>query len=82
MSDQHAVEIERLLRQPYHRVISGNPEDGYLGEVPELPGCYTTGDTPVEALANLEEAMAAWLESCLISGDPIPGPARSLSPVA
>ncbi|MCA9830217.1 MAG: type II toxin-antitoxin system HicB family antitoxin [Dehalococcoidia bacterium] len=42
----------------------------------------TAGDTPAEALANREEAMAAWIESCLISGDPIPGPAKSPAPVA
>ncbi len=52
-----------------------------MGEVPELPGCYTSADTPAEALANLEEAMAAWIESCLISGASIPEPARSLTPV-
>ena len=79
---QREAEVQRRLRLPYHRVIYGDPDDGYLGEVPELPGCITAGDTPEEALANLEEAMAAWIESCLISGDPIPGPARSLAPVA
>jgi len=79
---QREAEVQRRLRLLYHRVIYGDPDDGYLGEVPELPGCITAGDTPEEALANLEEAMAAWIESCLISGDPIPGPARSLAPVA
>jgi len=51
-----------------------------MGEVPELTGCYTSGDTPVETLQNLEEAMAAWIEACLLSGDPIPGPARTVTP--
>jgi antitoxin HicB len=83
MTDQEReAEVRRRIRMPYHRVIFGEPIDGYMGQVPELPGCYTCGDTPAEALANLEEAMAAWLESCLISGDPIPGPARALAPVA
>jgi len=63
-------------------VVYGDPDDGYLGEVPELPGCFTAGDTPGEAFSNIEEAMAAWIESCLISGDPVPDPARSLQPVA
>jgi antitoxin HicB len=82
MTDQQReAEIQRRLRLPYHRVILGDPVDGYMGEVPELPGCYTGGDTPAEALSNLEEAMAAWIESCLISGDPIPEPAKSLTPV-
>ena len=75
-------EIERLVRLPYHRVIHGDPGDGYVGEVAELAGCMTVGDTPEEALANLNEAMAAWIESCLISGDAIPPPASALVPVA
>ena len=83
MTDQEReAEVQRRLKMPYHRVIHGDPVDGYMGQVPELPGCYTSGDTPAETLANLEEAMAAWVESCLISGDPIPGPARALQPVA
>jgi predicted RNase H-like HicB family nuclease len=79
---EREAEIQRRLRLPYHRVIYGDPDDGYMGTVAELPGCYTSGDTPAEALANLDEAMAAWLESCLKSGDPIPDPAKALAPVA
>ena len=52
-------EVQRRLRMPYHRVIAGEPVEGYLGEVPELPGCYTAGETAAEALANLDEALAA-----------------------
>ena len=76
---EREAEIQRRLRLPYHRVIFGDPVDGYKGEVPELPGCYTSGDTPAEALANLDEAMAGWIESCLVSGDPIPEPAKALT---
>ena len=79
---QRESEVQRRLRLPYHRVIFGDPEDGYMGEVAELPGCFTSGKTPAEALQNLDEAMAAWVESCLISGDPIPDPARALSLVS
>ncbi|MGD9934422.1 MAG: type II toxin-antitoxin system HicB family antitoxin [Dehalococcoidia bacterium] len=79
---QREAGVQRMLRLPYHRVIHGDTDEGYMGEVPELPGCLTAGNTPAEALANLEEAMAAWIESCLVSGDPIPGPARALAPVA
>lgn len=79
MSDQEReAEVQRRLRLPYHRVIYGDPIDGYMSQVPELPGCYSCGDTPEEALANIEEAMAAWIESNLLSGDPIPEPARGL----
>jgi len=69
-------EVQRRLRMPYHRVIAGEPVEGYLGEVPELPGCYTAGETAAEALANLDEALAAWLEAALKNGVPIPEPAQ------
>ncbi|MBA4179363.1 MAG: hypothetical protein C0506_02135 [Anaerolinea sp.] len=51
-----------------------NRVEGYLGEVPELPGCVTAGETAEEALVNLDEAMAVWIESALVHGDPIPEP--------
>lgn len=72
-------EIERRRRLPYHRVITGEPVEGYLGEVLELPGCVTAGATAEEALENLDEALAAWVEGALIRGmsipDPVAGPA-------
>lgn len=80
--EEREAEVQRRLRLPYHRVIFGDPVDGYMGEVAELPGCYTSGTTPAEALTNLDEAMAGWIESCLISGDPIPDPVRALALVS
>lgn len=70
------TQIQGIPRKPYHRDITGEPVEGYIGEVPELPGCFTAGETPEEARRNLEEAMAAWLESALVHGDDIPEPAR------
>jgi antitoxin HicB len=80
-TDEREAEIQRRLRMPYHRVISGEPVEGYLAEVPELPGCLTAGETPEEALHNLDEAMAAWIEAALLTGMSIPGPAERLEPV-
>ena len=69
-----AVKVEEYLQQPYHKVISGNAAEGFLVEVMELPGCMTDGRTEVEALANVPQATAAWLETALLDGDPIPAP--------
>jgi predicted RNase H-like HicB family nuclease len=73
--DDIETRVQTILRRPYHRVITGEPVEGYLGEVLELPGCLTAGETPEEALRNLDEAMAVWIESALVHGDPIPEPA-------
>ena len=78
-TNEFAAQIQEIMSRPYHRVITGEPVGGYLGEVPELPGCYTAGSTPREALDNLEEATTLWLESALAHGDPIPMPASSLA---
>ncbi|MBA2321642.1 MAG: type II toxin-antitoxin system HicB family antitoxin, partial [Deltaproteobacteria bacterium] len=42
--------------------------------VPDLPGCFSAGDTLDDALANAEEAAAAWLDAALDAGEAIPGP--------
>ena len=42
--------------------------------VPDLPGCFSAGDTLDEVLAAAEEAAAAWIDAALDAGDPIPAP--------
>ena len=66
--------IDEILRRPYRKIISGDAEEGFLIEVPDLPGCMTAGATEAEALELLPEAMAVWIESALAHGDPIPEP--------
>lgn len=48
-------------------------EDGYfVVEVPSLPGCISQGKTRGEALANIEEAIALYIEVLRDRGEPIP----------
>ena len=35
---------------------------GYLAIVPDLPGCFSDGATPEEALKNVQEAIVSWIE--------------------
>jgi len=42
--------------------------------VPDLPGCFSAGDTLDEAMAGVEEAAAAWIDATLDAGEPIPAP--------
>jgi predicted RNase H-like HicB family nuclease len=37
-----------------------------------LPGCLSQGDTRAQALANIREAMALYIEDCREAGDPVP----------
>ncbi len=44
-------------------VIIQPGEDGfYVAECPALPGCMSQGKTEKEALQNIKEAIALWLE--------------------
>jgi predicted RNase H-like HicB family nuclease len=42
-------------------VVHEAEEGGFWAEVPALPGCVSQGDTMDELLANVREAIAAWL---------------------
>lgn len=43
-------------------VLEPAEEGGYVVYVPSLPGCISEGDTKIEALANIKEAIELYLE--------------------
>jgi len=46
----------------YHTNIFWSDEDGcYVADIPDLKYCSAFGDTPEQALAELEKAKEAWL---------------------
>ena len=49
---------------------------GFVATVPDLPGCISDGETPQEALANIEDAINAWIEAAHDLGHKIPSPKR------
>lgn len=75
MSEQElARQVAEIMRRPYRKVIRGDADEGFLGEVPDLPGCLTAGVTEADVLENLHEAMEAWIEAAIVAGRPIPQP--------
>jgi predicted RNase H-like HicB family nuclease len=46
----------------------------FLAEVPDLPGCMAHGAIHEEALAEIQVAIAGWVECALESGRPVPAP--------
>jgi predicted RNase H-like HicB family nuclease len=59
----------------YHINIFWSDEDeGYIADIPDLEFCSAFGDTPEEALRELQVAKALWLETAKASGKPIPEP--------
>lgn len=59
----------------YHINIFFSEEDGgYIADIPDLESCSAFGETPEQALAELERAKSAWLEAARQYGKPIPPP--------
>ena len=49
-------------------------EDGFIvASCPALPGCHSQGRDRAEAIANVTEAVQAYIESMVKHGEPVPG---------
>jgi antitoxin HicB len=72
MKLEYAVRIERL---------ADNDGGGYLATVPDLPGCMSDGETPEEALKNVQDAIASWIEAAKEWKLDIPEPSPPLERV-
>ncbi len=58
----------------YPVVIHKDPESAYGVTVPDLPGCFSAGDTMDDALSEVVEAIECHVEGLLVDGEPIPAP--------
>jgi predicted RNase H-like HicB family nuclease len=70
MKLEYPVRIERLAE---------SDGGGYLATVPDLPGCMSDGETPEEALRNVQEAIVSWIEAAKEWKQDIPKPAPPLA---
>lgn len=52
----------------------GDDKHAYGVVVPDLPGCFSAGDTLDEALDNAREAIELWLETVIDDGGAVPEP--------
>jgi predicted RNase H-like HicB family nuclease len=50
----------------------GDETHAYGVVVPDLPGCFSAGDSLDEAIGNAKEAIELWMESVIEDGGPIP----------
>jgi predicted RNase H-like HicB family nuclease len=59
----------------YRMVLSwSEPDQVWVVDVPELPGCFADGATPEEAVANAQLVITEWMETARRYGQPIPEP--------
>ena len=52
----------------------GNDQTAWGVVVPDLPGCFSAGDTLEEAMIQAEDAITGWIETALDDGQAIPAP--------
>ncbi len=63
------------MKRDYHINIFYSEDDGgYIADIPDLEFCSAFGETPSEALREVEIAKQAWLETALAEGKSIPEP--------
>jgi predicted RNase H-like HicB family nuclease len=55
-------------------IESGTSTTAYGVVVPDLPGCFSAGDSLDEAMTAAEEAAAAWIDAALDAGEAVPAP--------
>lgn len=64
-----------MIRYPI-AIEPGDDKHAWGVVVPDLPGCFSAGDTLDEAIDNAREAIELWLESALDDGNDVPSPGK------
>lgn len=61
-------------------VVPLSEEDGggFMAYAPDLPGCKSDGETPVEAISNLADAIEGWIETAKELGRLVPAPGATI----
>ena len=53
-------------------ILFRDESGGWVAECPSLPGCISQGDSREEAITNIREAVALYIEVLREDGQPIP----------
>lgn len=70
--------IDEYMNLPYRmELIPDVEEGGYAVRFPELPGCFTCGDSMEEAIANAIDCKRTWFEAAIAQGLDIAKPAST-----
>ena len=80
MTEEATIEagVQAAVAAPYTRLFTREEDGRYSTSVLELPGCFSSGDTPEDAMEMLDEAIELWVEAELEDGHDIPPPSRAV----
>lgn len=69
------MKLQAMPKLDYLVTIEPLPAEdggGFVATVPDLPGCMTDGETPEEALAQVQDAIKSWIDEARTLGRSIP----------
>jgi predicted RNase H-like HicB family nuclease len=64
------------------QVFWSDEDEGFIALAPDLPGCSAFGETQGEAIAELQDAIAASIGAARAAGNPVPEPSNLPTPAA
>jgi antitoxin HicB len=71
-----------MNRLEYPVIVQPLPAEeggGFVATVPDLPGCMSDGETPEQALFNVQDAIVTWIEAAGDLGRKVPKPSTHLA---
>jgi antitoxin HicB len=67
--------VSGARRYPKH-VFWSDEDEGFIALAPDLAGASAFGETEAEAVAELDQAIDAWVEAARAAGNAVPAPSR------
>jgi antitoxin HicB len=67
--------VSGVRRYPKH-VFWSDEDEGFIALAPDLPGASAFGETEAEAVAELDQAIDAWVEAARAAGNAVPSPSH------
>ena len=70
----NTVTDSNILRDYHINIFYSEEDGGSIADVPDLVACSAFGETPSEALAEVEKAKKIWIEAARAESKPVPSP--------
>ena len=62
------------MKEFHINIFYSEDDGGYIADIPDLSACSAFGESPAEALAEVQRAKEAWLAAAKATGKPVPEP--------
>ena len=62
------------MRDYHINIFYSEDDEGYIADIPDLEACSAFGETPDEALHEVQQAKKLWVETARAESKPIPPP--------